>query len=78
MALRSTEPLTEICTRNLPEGKGWPACKAENLTAICEPTDWMKCLSLDLSQLYGPSRNVTGIALPLSLFRMGIQAEMIR
>jgi hypothetical protein len=38
MALRSIQPLTEMSTRNLPGGKGRPACKAENLTAICEPT----------------------------------------
>jgi hypothetical protein len=37
MALGSTQPLTEISTRNLPGGKGQPACKADNLTAICEP-----------------------------------------
>jgi hypothetical protein len=37
MALGSTQPLTEMSTRNLPEGKGRPARKADNLTAICEP-----------------------------------------
>jgi hypothetical protein len=37
MALRSTQPLAEMSTRNLLGGKGWPARKAENLTAICEP-----------------------------------------
>jgi hypothetical protein len=37
MALGSTQPLTEMSTRNLPEGKGQPARKADNLTAICEP-----------------------------------------
>jgi hypothetical protein len=37
MALVSTEPLTEMSTRNLHGGKGRPARKAENLTAICEP-----------------------------------------
>jgi hypothetical protein len=37
MALRSTQPLTEMSTRNLPGGKGRPARKADNLTAICEP-----------------------------------------
>jgi hypothetical protein len=37
MALRSTQPLTEISTKNLLGGKGWPARKADNLTAICEP-----------------------------------------
>jgi hypothetical protein len=36
MALGSTQPLTEMSTRNLPAGKEWPARKAE-LTAICEP-----------------------------------------
>jgi hypothetical protein len=38
MALGSTQSLTEMSTRNLPGGKGSPARKADNLTAICEPT----------------------------------------
>jgi hypothetical protein len=37
MALVSTQPLTEMSTRNFPEGKGQPARKADNLTAICKP-----------------------------------------
>jgi hypothetical protein len=37
MALESTQPLTEMSTRNLPGGKGRPARGADNLTAICEP-----------------------------------------
>jgi hypothetical protein len=37
MALGSTQPLTEMSTRNLPEGKGRPARKADNVTAIFEP-----------------------------------------
>jgi hypothetical protein len=37
MALGSTQLLREMSTRNLPGGKGWPARKADNLTAICEP-----------------------------------------
>jgi hypothetical protein len=37
MALGSTEPLTKMITRNLHSGKGRPARKADNLTAICEP-----------------------------------------
>jgi hypothetical protein len=42
IALGSTQPLTEMSTRNLPgEGgggrKGRPERKADNLTAICEP-----------------------------------------
>jgi hypothetical protein len=38
MALGLTQPLTEMSTRNLPGSKGWLECKADNLTAICEPT----------------------------------------
>jgi hypothetical protein len=37
MALGSTQPLTDMCTRNLTGGKGRPAREADNLTAICEP-----------------------------------------
>jgi hypothetical protein len=37
MTLGSTHRLTEMGTRNLPEGKGQPVTKADNLTAICEP-----------------------------------------
>jgi hypothetical protein len=36
MALGSTQPLAEMSIRNLPEGKGRPARKTDNLTAICE------------------------------------------
>jgi hypothetical protein len=37
MALRSTQSLTEMSTRNLSGGEALPALKADNLTAICEP-----------------------------------------
>jgi hypothetical protein len=37
MALGSTQPLTEMSTRNIPGGKGRPARVADNLTANCEP-----------------------------------------
>jgi hypothetical protein len=37
MTLGSTQPLTEMRTRNLPSGKGRPEFKADNFTAICEP-----------------------------------------
>jgi hypothetical protein len=37
MALGSTQPLTEMSTRNLPKGIGRPARKADNFNAICEP-----------------------------------------
>jgi hypothetical protein len=37
MALGSTQPLTEMSTRNIPGGEWQLALKADNLTAICEP-----------------------------------------
>jgi hypothetical protein len=37
MALGSTQSLTEMSTRDLPEGKGRPALKADELTEVCEP-----------------------------------------
>jgi hypothetical protein len=36
MALVSTQPLTEMSTRNLSGGEGRLACEADNLNAICE------------------------------------------
>jgi hypothetical protein len=33
---RSTQPLTEMCTRNLRWGKKRPVHRADNLTANCE------------------------------------------
>jgi hypothetical protein len=36
MVLGSTQPLTEMSTRNLPGGEGRSARKADNLTAICD------------------------------------------
>jgi hypothetical protein len=37
MALGSTQPLTEMRTRNLPGGKKRSASRADNLAAIYEP-----------------------------------------
>jgi hypothetical protein len=38
MVPESIQPLTEMNTRNLLGGKVGPASKADNHTAICEPT----------------------------------------
>jgi hypothetical protein len=37
MALRSTQPLTEMSTNYFPGCKERPARKADNFAAICEP-----------------------------------------
>jgi hypothetical protein len=37
MDLGSNQTLTQINTRNLPGSKKWPAHRADNLAAICEP-----------------------------------------
>jgi hypothetical protein len=37
IALGFTQRITEKSTRNLPGGKGRPARKPDNLTAVCEP-----------------------------------------
>jgi hypothetical protein len=38
MGLWSSQPLTEMSTRNLPGDERWLVCKADNLTAICQLT----------------------------------------
>jgi hypothetical protein len=55
MALGSTQPLTELNTRHILEGKKRPARRADNLAAICEPNVWEASNSRnrkDLSSLY--------------------------
>jgi hypothetical protein len=61
-ALGLTQSLTEMSTRNLPGGKGWLSCKADNLTTIVSRLS-RKCGSLDISQSYGTPQPLTGIAL---------------
>jgi hypothetical protein len=38
MVLGSTQPLTEMSSRKFPAGEKVPAIRADNLTAMCEPT----------------------------------------
>jgi hypothetical protein len=71
MALGSIQPLTEMSTRDLPEGwggKGRPARKAYNLTAICVSRLFRVNVGASTSQNpMSLPRPVTGIALPFYL-----------
>jgi hypothetical protein len=72
MALESTQPLTEISTRNIAGVKRRPERKADNLTAICE--------NVGASTSHNPmalQRPVTGRVLSLTILRVWLQTYIL-
>jgi hypothetical protein len=56
--VQSTQPLTEMSTRNLPRGEGQPVHKTDNLTAIYETTVY---------KMWAPQHLTKPVAWPLTV-----------
>jgi hypothetical protein len=82
MALGSTQPLTEMSTRNLPGGKGRPARKADNLTAMCEPIVYKMWKPRSPTTLWAfttcYNENFTFYLYPISLIILVLKDRKIR
>jgi hypothetical protein len=68
VVLEYTQSLIEMGTRNLSGCKMRSACKADNLTAIYEPSAW-EMWELRLLTIIDPPGPVTGIAFKLGPFK---------
>jgi hypothetical protein len=66
MALRPTQPLAKMSTRNHSGGKVRPAREADNLTAICEPIVYKMWEPRRLTNLWAFTASYV-IALPLPI-----------